>query len=145
MPANRDFEVRNELAADHVADLIALYSETWWAADRTRDDVELMLANSDVVFALIDSRDNRLSGFARVLSDRIYFAMILDVIVAREHQGSGLGRCLLDAIVAHPLIAPIKSVELVCQPELVSFYRRWGFTQDVGRSTLMRRPGPSHA
>jgi hypothetical protein len=27
----------------------------------------------------------------------------------------------------------------VCQPELIGFYGRWGFTDRVGRSLLMRR------
>jgi hypothetical protein len=45
----------------------------------------------------------------------------------------------MDAIVAHPRVAVVDSVELVCQPDLVDFYRRWGFTDDVGRSLLMRR------
>ena len=30
-------------------------------------------------------------------------------------------------------------IELVCQPELIDFYRRWGFTDHVGASRLMRR------
>jgi hypothetical protein len=46
---------------------------------------------------------------------------------------------LLDAIVGHPRLAAVRSVELVCQPDLVPFYRRWGITEPVGRSRLMRR------
>jgi hypothetical protein len=33
----------------------------------------------------------------------------------------------------------VASIELVCQPELMPFYRRWGFSEQVGRSRLMRR------
>ncbi|MEO3925750.1 hypothetical protein ABGB07_18040 [Micromonosporaceae bacterium B7E4] len=33
----------------------------------------------------------------------------------------------------------MRSVELVCQPDLMPFYRRWDFTEQVGRSRLMRR------
>ena len=36
--------------------------------------------------------------------------------------------------------ATVASLELVCQPELRAFYRRWGFSENVGRSALMRRP-----
>jgi len=39
----------------------------------------------------------------------------------------------------HPQLAGVRSVELVCQPELVPFYRRHGFTDQVGHSRLMRR------
>jgi predicted GNAT family N-acyltransferase len=91
------------------------------------------------VFALIDPATDRLAAFARVLTDGIYLALILDVVVATGCRGAGLGRMLIDAIVTHPRVAAVESVEVVCQPELVGFYRRWGFTDDVGRSLLMRR------
>ena len=45
----------------------------------------------------------------------------------------------MDSIVRHPKLVDVRSVELVCQPDLVPFYRRWGFTDQVGRSLLMRR------
>ncbi|MFI5693207.1 hypothetical protein ACIA58_15275 [Kribbella sp. NPDC051586] len=37
------------------------------------------------------------------------------------------------------LLAAVRSLELVCQPELIPFYRRWAFSDQVGASTLMRR------
>jgi hypothetical protein len=45
----------------------------------------------------------------------------------------------MNALLAQPELAAVDSVELVCQPELIDFYRRWGFTDAVGRSLLMRR------
>ncbi|MEV0808960.1 hypothetical protein [Micromonospora sp. NPDC050200] len=33
----------------------------------------------------------------------------------------------------------MRSFELVCQPDLMPFYWRWGFTEQVGHSGLMRR------
>jgi predicted GNAT family N-acyltransferase len=82
---------------------------------------------------------DRLVGFARVLTDYAYVALVLDVIVDESHRGSGVGAVLLDAVVNHPSLARVRSLELVCQPELVPFYRRWGFTDAVGGSRLMRR------
>jgi len=96
-----------------------------------------MLAASDLVFALVDRSADRLAGFARVLTDGAYLALVLDVVVV-EWRGQGLGRTLMDAVVAHPRLAGVKSLELVCQPEMMPFYRRWGFTDDIGPSTLMR-------
>jgi predicted GNAT family N-acyltransferase len=64
---------------------------------------------------------------------------VLDVIVDPADRGSGLGARLMDELLARPELAKVESVELVCQPELVGFYRRWGFTDSVGRSMLMRR------
>jgi len=46
---------------------------------------------------------------------------------------------LVDAVLAHPKVVDVNSVELVCQPDVVAFYERWGFTAEVGASRLMRR------
>lgn len=134
-----DVEVRDVVESDRVSQLIGLFASAWWTADRTEGDVARMLAASDLVFAVIYRSADQLVGFARVLTDEVYLAVVLDVIVAPEFRGIGLGAVLLDAIVGHPRLAGVRNVELVCQPELVSFYRRWGFTERVGRSRLMRR------
>jgi GNAT superfamily N-acetyltransferase len=98
-----------------------------------------MLAASDLVVAVTYRPSGRLVGFARVMTDEVYPAVVLDVIVAPDVRGSGLGETLLDAIVGHPRLASIGSIELVCQPDLMPFNRRWGFTDQVGESRLMRR------
>jgi GNAT superfamily N-acetyltransferase len=71
---------------------------------------------------------DRLVGFGRVLTDEVYLAVILDVIVAAEWRSLGLGKMILDAIVGHPKLVGVRSLELVCQPDLMPFYGRWGFT-----------------
>lgn len=79
-------------------------------------------------------------GFARVITDEVYLAVVLDVIVAPGSRGCGLGAVLMDTIVGHRRLAAVRSVELVCQPDLMPFYRRWGFTEQVGRSRLCEEP-----
>jgi ribosomal protein S18 acetylase RimI-like enzyme len=120
-------------------ELLALFQTAWWTAARTPEAIERMLEGSDVVIALVDSESNRLVGFARAITDRIFLAVVLDVIVAPDFRGRGLGASLMDELLARPELADVDSIELVCQPELVDFYRRWGFTDSVGRSRLMRR------
>ncbi|XVV12446.1 GNAT family N-acetyltransferase [Actinoplanes sp. CA-131856] len=114
-----------------------LFASVWWAAQRTETEVHGILAGSDVVVAVLDRPSGRLVGFARALTDRTYLAVILDVIVASDVRGAGVGSTIMDAVLAHPWIAGVKSVELICQPDLTAFYRRWGFTDQVGRSRLI--------
>jgi GNAT superfamily N-acetyltransferase len=133
------FEIERVLTRSQVDDLLDLYGGEWWTMERTRADVERMLAASDLVFAVVESSSGRVVGFARVLTDQTYVALILDVIVAPEHRGQGLGRLLVESILAEPALQAVRSVELVCQPEHVPFYERWGFSASVGRSGLMRR------
>lgn len=132
-------ELRHTITPDQVHQLVGLYAVTWWADGRGIDDVRRMLDGSDLVFGLVERATERLVGFARVLTDGVYRAMVFDVVVAEEQRGRGLGRMLLDAVVEHQGLAEVESLELVCQPELVPFYQRWGFTDDVGSSRMMRR------
>lgn len=132
-------EIQDHLEADRIPQLMDLYSSAWWAEKRKSDDVAAMLAGSDVIIALVDDDAEGLVGFTRVLTDFAYLAMVLDVVVHPRYRNAGLGRMLLEAVVDHPRLSNVESIELVCQPELVPFYSRWGFTDQVGRSLLMRR------
>ncbi len=120
-------------------ELVALFQSAWWTSGRTLEDVERMLRGTHVVVGLVDRSSDRLVGFARAITDRAFLAVVLDVIVAADLRGTGLGARLMDELLARPELADVDSIELVCQPELVAFYRRWGFSDSVGRSLLMRR------
>ena len=133
------FEIRNSLSTSQTEDLLRLYANEWWSAERTRSDVERMLLATDFLFAAVEVSSESLVGFARVLTDRTYVALVLDVIVAPEQRHRGLGGLLIDRICSDPVLKDVASIELVCQPELLPFYRRLGFTENVGRSRLMRR------
>jgi GNAT superfamily N-acetyltransferase len=83
-----------------------------------------MLAGSDIVVAAVDRPSDRLAGFARVITDYTYVALILDVMVAPHFRGCGIGARIMESVVAHPKLAGIRSLELVCQPDVVDFYSR---------------------
>ncbi|WP_417714868.1 GNAT family N-acetyltransferase [Pseudoalteromonas obscura] len=53
-----------------------------------------------------------LVGFARVLSDFIYKAVIFDVIVAPDERGKGLGITLMELIKHHPKLNKVLHFEL---------------------------------
>jgi predicted GNAT family N-acyltransferase len=127
-----------EVSERQLPELAALFAATWWAADRGVDDARRVVAGSDLVVTVVDDA-GRLVGFARVLTDFAVVALILDVVVAEAARGTGVGATLMTAVVGHPRLAGVRSLELVCQPELEPFYARWGFTARVGRSRLLRR------
>src|ERR1041385_480379 len=97
-------------------DLVALFQNEWWTATRTPEAIERMLAGSDVVVGLIHSASSRLIGFARAITDRTFLAVVLDVIVAPDFRGRGLGARLMDELLSRPELDHIDSIELVCQP-----------------------------
>jgi GNAT superfamily N-acetyltransferase len=120
-------------------ELVALLGDTWWACGRSLADVGRMLEHSDAVVGLVDEESDRLVGFARAISDRTFRALVLDVVVAPAHRGAGLGDRVMAELLARPALQGVESVELACQPELFGFYHRFGFTEQLGRSTRMKR------
>jgi predicted GNAT family N-acyltransferase len=132
-------EVRTTLSPSQVDDLMRLYANEWWTRDRTRSDVERMLADSDLLVVVTERESQALVAFARVLTDRTYVALLLDTIVAPTCRGCGLGRLLVEHVCSAPELCNVERIELTCQPELIPFYRKWGFTENVGRSRPMRR------
>ncbi|OIO01977.1 MAG: GNAT family N-acetyltransferase [Desulfovibrionaceae bacterium CG1_02_65_16] len=66
----------------------------------------------------------RLAGFGRALSDGAYQAAIYDVAVQPEFQGRGVGRRIIDAIMAR---LPGCNVILYASPGKEGFYGKLGF------------------
>jgi len=133
------FQDVEALDRDQTGQLHELYLGEWWSRSRTLADVERMLAHTDHQFGICEADSGRLVGFARVLSDRVYKALIFDVIVAPDQRRAGLGKRLLDRILGHPELKDVRSFELYCLPEMAPFYECLGFTRGVGGLVLMRR------
>lgn len=125
-------EAISTLSERQVEDLLALYRSEWWTQGREPERVREMLRHCDLIVAFCERDSRRLVAFSRVLTDRVYKALILDVIVARSHRKTGLGRALLDAVIGHPALRSVKHFELYCRPEMAPFYRQWGFSADLG-------------
>lgn len=134
----------DDLSEDLIEQLMVLYEKNWWAKGRTLEDVTLMLRGPCLTIALVSTNHeddkSKLVGFARIITDFVFKALIFDVIVDEQYQGNGLGRKLIDAICSHSKIQTVKHLELYCLPEMESFYHKWGFdTESLGRIQLMRK------
>jgi N-acetylglutamate synthase-like GNAT family acetyltransferase len=93
-----------------------------------------MLRDSEAVVSAW--QDGRLVGFGRATSDGRYRAVLWDVVVARDQEGRGVGRSLVEALLAMPPVASVERVYLMTT-EGKGFYQRLGF-REVQSQTLMR-------
>jgi predicted GNAT family N-acyltransferase len=134
-----NFEAIERLNIDQIEDLYRLYQAHWWSKGRKKADIERMLKHSDLIVAFCEPNSKRLIAFSRILTDYVYRASIFDVIVEASYRGNGLGRILMDTIVNHQDLKSVERLDLVCLPEMIPFYQKWGFTDDVGNLRLMRR------
>ncbi|MCU0540856.1 MAG: GNAT family N-acetyltransferase [Oscillatoriaceae cyanobacterium Prado104] len=133
-----NYRIVDALNESQVSDLMELYQNEIWCDKRTREDVVKMLAATDIIIGLVDGEE-RLIGFVRAITDFTYRAMIFDVIVKPTHRKIGLGAVLMDAVVNHPQLQNVENLSLGCLPHMIPFYKRWGFTDDLGEIKFMRR------
>lgn len=119
----------------YVDDLVDCHATPDWWADRTSDDVERAVANSDVFVGLVDSTD-RLVAAGRVLTDFVYCGKIYDVIVHEDVRDGRVGERLLDEITGHPDLREVDVLYLSCEPDLVEFYEQCGFEKQEAASEM---------
>jgi hypothetical protein len=62
-------------------EVLALFQSASWTADRSPAAVDRVIAGSDIVVGVLDSGSNRLVGSPRAITDGVFLAVVLDVIV----------------------------------------------------------------
>jgi len=130
-------DVIYQLNSQQIKELHVLYQNEWWTKGRTLEETQQSVSGSQICIAIID-KNNSIIGFARVLTDYIFKALIFDVIVSPEQRKTGLGDRLIGLVKNHSKLYCVKSFELYCLPELEFFYKKHGFTSDVGNIKLLR-------
>ena len=80
----------------NIDQLMNLMKQTYWAPERSKEDVLTAIQNS-ICFGAFDAEDN-LVGFARVVTDYVSIWYLCDVIVDKNHRGNGIGKMLLSSI-----------------------------------------------
>jgi GNAT superfamily N-acetyltransferase len=109
-----------------IDELVELYRNEWWTADRDRRHVEPMLAGSDLIISATDP-DGGLAGFIRAITDGVYRATIFDLIVRPDHRDAGIGAELIRRAHEHPILAGCRRIELICVEEMAPWYERFGY------------------
>jgi ribosomal protein S18 acetylase RimI-like enzyme len=94
-------------------------------------DIDLaLLANSDYIVLAIDERTGDVVGFITAVSDRVLSAYISFLEVLPTHQHRGIGSQLVRRMLLK--LQHLYAVDLLCNPELQSFYRNLGMTPASG-------------
>lgn len=119
-----------------VHQLLDLYRITYWAADRTIEQVRRAVAHSRPVISAWDG--SRMVGFARVISDLTYRATIWDVIVADSHQKLGIGREMMRRVLEHHDLESVTMFVLLTK-DRHRFYQHLGFEIDGELSMILWR------
>jgi len=102
-----------------------LSEEAYWSpADVPRERVDRAIAGS-LCFGIY-APDGSQAAFGRAVTDYASFAFVADVFVLGPHRGRGLGVWLIEAMVGHPDLAPVRRFVLATA-DAHGLYRRFGF------------------
>ena len=113
-----------------------LDGHSFWASGRSQQDLHRMLAGSQAVVSAWQGR--QLVGFSRATSDGVFRAVLWDVVVAAEHQGQGLGRRLVEALLQEPALQAVERVYLMTTNS-AGFYEQLGFTAVDSQRLMLRQ------
>ncbi len=116
--------------------LQVLFNRTaFWARERQITDLQTAIAHSNPVVTVWNAEE--LIGFARATSDGIYRAVIWDVVIDPRFQGAGLGRKLVETVLAHPAVNKVERVYLMTTHQQ-SFYERIGFESNSTTTMVLQ-------
>lgn len=125
-----------------VAQVHRWLADTYWSPGIACAQVERAIAGSRVIGAYRD--DDMQVGFARLITDGVTFGWLADVIVDPDWRGAGIGRRMVEGLLAAPDLADIRRVMLNTR-DAHGVYAALGFAAPVRPDFLMERLQPGAA
>ncbi len=111
-----------------------LNENTFWAKGRNTQQICKMLSHSTVVVSLW--YHDKLIGFGRATSDLVFRAVLWDVVIASDHQGLGMGKLIIEAILSNKKINSVEKIYLMTTNSS-DFYKQLGFKINSQQSLLI--------
>jgi len=109
--------------------------DIYWAAPRTIEEVEICIANS---FCFGIYLDDKQIGFARVITDYVVFAYLMDVFIDEKYRGNGYSSILIDAMMKEPQLQSVKIWRLATA-DAHFLYQKFGFKLLAHPEKLMEK------
>jgi N-acetylglutamate synthase-like GNAT family acetyltransferase len=104
-----------------------LFETTGWNSKYELSKDELYIALKNSWFSISVFEKTNLIGFGRIICDGVVHALILDVIVDPEMQNIGIGKQIMDKLVAKCKKHNIRDIQLFSAKAKTGFYEKLGF------------------
>lgn len=118
------YTISTDKARLDVAAIHGYLTRSYWSPGIPRAVVERAIAGS-LCFGLFSEHVNQV-GFARMITDCATFAYLADVYVLEEHRGKGLGKWIVETILAHPSLQGLRRI-LLATRDAHELYAQFGF------------------
>ena len=111
----------------------ALLKTTYWASHRSMETIEKSMRNSSCYGVWLED-EQKLAGFARVISDHATTFYLCDVVIDPACRGRGLGKALVSYIVSLPEYKGLRG--FLMTKDAHSLYEKYGFEAVNGRAMV---------
>lgn len=109
------------LDLDVIHDFLA--NRSYWVSGISFDSVKVSIEHS-LNFGLY--HHGKQIGFARLLTDYVRFAYLMDVFILEEYRGKGLGKWLMECVFNHPALQDVRRWMLATW-DAHDLYAQYGF------------------
>jgi len=135
------YTISTDKARFDVAAIHAYLTHSYWSPGIPKAVVQRAVEGS-LCFGLFAETGQQV-GFARAITDGATFAYLADVYVLEEHRGKGLGKWMVETILAHPSLQGLRRI-LLATRDAHELYAPFGFKALATPESFMsiHRPNP---
>jgi GNAT superfamily N-acetyltransferase len=109
--------------------------DIYWAAGRTMEGVQTTI-DASVCFGIY--LDGKQIGFARVITDYVVFAYLMDVFIDENYRNNGYSSILIEAMMKEPQLQQVKIWRLATS-DAHFLYEKFGFTSLAHPEKMMEK------
>ncbi len=109
--------------------------DIYWSAPRTIEEVQKAI-DSSVCFGLY--RKEEQIGFARVITDYVIFAYVMDVFINEDYRGNGYSSILIKRMLEDPRLQEVKIWRLATR-DAHFLYEKFGFKKLAYPERMMEK------
>jgi GNAT superfamily N-acetyltransferase len=125
---------KTKLDIDAIHDYLC--NRSYWATGRTIGDVRICIDHS-LCYGVYEKNDHFV-GFARVVTDYIEFAYLMDLFILEPYRKRGLGKKLVDHIVHDVCFKDVRFWRLDTM-DAHELYRKFGFQEPACPGRIMEK------
>lgn len=118
-----NFSISTDPARLNIDSIYSFLERAYWAQGRPRERTERALKNS-LVFGLYENQKQ--IGLARVVTDYAIFAYLCDVFIHEDYRAHGLGKWLIETVMAHPDLQGLRRWTLATR-DAHGLYKQFGW------------------
>ncbi|KUO77321.1 MAG: GCN5 family acetyltransferase [Clostridia bacterium BRH_c25] len=131
---NSKYYVSTDKSKLNIEKIKVLLKQSYWANERTEERILKSVENS-ICYGIYTNND--LVGFGRVVTDYSTVYWICDIIVDEDHRGKGLGKKLMENIMAAKELEGLLGI--LATEDAHGLYEQYGFIKEPRKFMIKKR------